>query len=68
MKIPLQILLQAISGLLLVSLSITYRKDKSGYRLKVKYNLILNTLLRKQYNSSITEFISEKNSEPLSAA
>lgn len=47
MKIPLQIFLQAISGLLLVSLSITYRKAKSGYLLGVKCNLISNTLLQK---------------------
>jgi len=66
MKIPLQILIQVISGLLLISISTIYHKARSDYRLRLKYNLISNTLLRKQYSSSITEFISKKNSETLS--
>ena len=68
MKTPLQIFLQVISGFLLVSLSATYRKANSGYGFWFKYNLISNTLLRKQYSPSITEFISENISETLSVA
>jgi len=68
MKMSTKIYLRVIICFLLVSFSVQYLKAESGYRLWLRYDLISNPLLLKQYRYSITEFISEGNSETISVA
>jgi alpha-glucuronidase len=68
MKNSTKIYLQVIICFLLISFSAEYLKAESGYRLWLRYDLISDPLLLKQYRSSVTEFVSEGSSETISVA
>ena len=68
MKKSTGIYLQVIICFLLVMFSAEYLKAESGYRLWLRYDLVSNPLLLKQYRSSVTEFVSDGNSETISVA
>jgi hypothetical protein len=60
--------LRVITYFLSVSLSATYLKVKSIYRLWLRCDLISNSLLLKLNKSTNTEFLSEGSSDTLSVA
>jgi len=68
MKLSTKVHLQVFLCFLLISFLVNSLKAESGYRLWMRYDLIQNPILLKQYKSSITEFIAEGNSETLSVA
>lgn len=59
MKISLKIYLRDIICFLLTSLSATYLKVDSGYRLGLSFDLNSNPLLLKLFRSTIPVFISQ---------